>query len=439
MKKALHLAFTIMVTGILLSGCDGVNETIGSFPAEKKASSDLGNVSTPSLVPTDITLAGFQVHYNGRTIGGGFTTFSYTVSGPAKDIHFRLELPACAPAFSSISPSNGTTTNNDGDINPGVEWHPSTGSGPYTFSITYPGTVREGIVLVSVKSTSTTEAGEIPGACARGFEISGTIFTDANPNRLFDENETGITNVTVNLLDADYTVVGTTVTNSSGFYIFEAVPAGNYRIQVDENSAVFTSTTYLGATTPTTINVAVGPDAPGNNFGFEPKTDQLVNDLKSRTLSTNGKSASYWKKQLQVAISGKGTADYSKATLQAFVAQIRGFLLPDPFLLPSGDGLKDALDILSKPTKTDLDKLQRELLAAEFNHMAGLGIIGTDAPLQLVLLGWGESLVLSNATTSAATSGKTTSTLAATAASTLSDAVDLFTALNSSGGGGGGH
>lgn len=439
MKKTSFRMLIVTTAVVLLAGCYGTKNPIENFSlANKELPGNFSNTIVQGLAPTEITLAGFEVHYTGRTVRGGFTTFSYTVTGPADDMHFRLEVPSCAPAVSSLSPSNGTTANNDAYINPGVEWHPSTGSGPYAFSITYPGSVREGIVLVSIKSTSKTEVGELPGACARVFDISGAVFTDANTNGSFDGSETGITNVTLNLFDSHNAMVGTVVTNNLGFYIFETFPAGTYTIKVDETSAVLTSDTYLGTTTPTIINVTVGPDATGNNFGFEPKTSQLVNDLKSGTLLTNGKSADYWKKQLQFAINGKGSADYSRADLRDFVIQIRGLLLPDPFLLPNGDGLQDALNFLSKPTKTDLDKLNRELLAAEFNHMAGLGIIGTDAPLQLVLFGWGESLVLSNSSTSAAALGKGTAGAAATAASTLSEAVDLFTQLNSSGGSGGG-
>jgi hypothetical protein len=137
------------------------------------------------------------------------------------------------PAFTSLSPANGTTTNNDPNINPGVEWHPSTGSGPYTFSITYPGTVREGIVWVSVKSTSTVEVGQLPGACARVFDISGTVFTDANNNGLLDASETGITNATVNLFDSG-AAVADAATNRNGLYIFEAFPAGITRLQLME-------------------------------------------------------------------------------------------------------------------------------------------------------------------------------------------------------------
>jgi hypothetical protein len=441
-KKLFHLALTITALGAFLIGCERSQNPVESLSSEKVALSSSVNAAIQSLAPTDITLAGFQVHYNGRTVESGFTTFTYTVTGPAVAMHFRLELPSCAPAFSAVSPSNGTTTNNDDHINPGVEWHPSTGSGEtntFTFSITYPGTVREGIVLVSVKSNNTTEVGEITGACARVFDISGTVFTEANSNGLFDSGETGIKNATVDLFDSENTVVGTTATNSNGFYIFEAFPAGNYTIQVNAGTVVSTSNKYLEATAPTSIAVAIGPDATENNFGFAPKTSQIINDLKRKVLLSNGKAATFWKKELKIAITGKGKPEVSKALLQSYVSQIRAFLLFEPFQLPGGDGLQAAYDIVDRPVKTDLDKLKRELLAAEFNHMNTRGIIGTDEALQLILLGWGESLVQSNSTTSAANLRKTTSNAAVTAAaSTVSEAVDLFTQLNSSGGGSGG-
>ncbi len=443
MKKLLSLAFIATVAGLIASGCDGTKNPVTSPSAPKQQSGNYETVALQKLAPTALDLAGFHVHYDGQTFDGTQTTFTYTVSGPAVDMHFRLELPSCAPALSALSPTNGSTTNPDPVINPGVEWHPSVGSGEentFTFSVTYPGSVREGIVLVSVKSNGTTQVGEIAGACARVFDISGTVFTDANTSGLLDGNEAGIKNVTLNLFDSDDSVVGTAVTSNSGFYVFEGFPAGAYTIKVDETTLETNSTNYLAATTPAEVNVSVGPDASGNDFGFEPKASQLINDFKSGTLVTTGRSATYWKKQLQIALTGKGKADYSKTMLQGFVIQIRALLPSDPFLLPNGDGLQDAFDLLNKPVKSDLDALQRELLAAEFNHVAGLGIVGTDAAaLQLVLLGWGESLVLSNSTTSAGAAGKFAPITVAGTMGTLSDATAVFTLLNSSGGGGGGH
>jgi len=439
MKQLLNAILFISGLGVFALGCDGTNHPTGIRPEEEKPVVRIPKGETQSaatticsILPQGVVLTGFQVDYAGRTFVNNQTTFTYMVSGPAVDMHFRLELPSCAPAFSALSPTNGTTTNNDAFINPGVEWHPSVGSGTtnsFTFSITYPGNVREGIVLVSVKTTSTTAVGEIAGACARVFDISGTVFTDADEDGVKDASETGIANVTVNLLNSSSMVICTAMTNATGGYIFETVPAGNYTVEVDANTVASTGTTYVGASTPTTINIAVGPNSTGNDFGFAPKTAQLINDLKFGILSTNGKSATFWKKQLQVAITGKGTATVSTALLQSFVVQIRALLLPDPFLLPGVDGLQAAFDILDRPVRTDRDKLVRELLAAEFNQVSGRGISGTDEALQLLLLGWGEALVVE--------SSGTAPVGASSATSTIGDAIDVFSQLNRSGGSGG--
>src|SRR5262245_21882742 len=68
------------------------------------------------------------------------------------------------------------------------------------------------------------------------FNISGSVFTDANTSGQLDQNETGIANVTVTLRDSENAVVGTAVTNGSGFYVFEELPAGSYTVQVDETT-----------------------------------------------------------------------------------------------------------------------------------------------------------------------------------------------------------
>jgi hypothetical protein len=451
MKRLMKLLFIIILIGFVAAGCEMMETPIEGpdYSAQEKSPAFLeiaggeGNLlpsrkaPASSLTSAEITLSGFQVHYDGRTFDGSSTTFSYTVSGPAVDMHFRLELPGCAPRVSSFFPSNGVTNNNDAFINPGVEWHPSVGSGTsnsFNFSVTYPGRVPEGMVLVSVKNTSTTEVGEIAGACAGVFDISGTVFTDANNNGLLDGNELGIPNSTVHLFGPSNTIVGTESTDDDGYYLFEDFPSGNYTVAVNTNTIVLTSTTYLDPSTPTAVAVSVGPDSDGNDFGFEPKTEELINDLKFRDLETTGRPANYWKNQLKVALTGNGSADFDVQTMESFAAEIRNLLLPDPFVLPGGNGLQAAFDILDRPVKTDREKLERELLAAEFNHVAGFGINATDSKLQLVLIGWGESLLSSSGPGLQVFNGSTQ----ATTDSLIGDAVGVFAEFNGSGGGGGG-
>lgn len=442
MKKLFYLTTLIGLLGLIIFGC---NETrnpteamqqpdmrIGSLA---KTTSGISALSFSGNLPENVVLAGFNVHYDGRTVVNDQTTFTYTVTGPGDDMHFRLELPSCAPAFVSANPTNGVTSNNDANINPGIEWHPSTGPEPtvsHTFSITYPGVVREGIVLTSVKTTSTTEVGEIAGACARLYDILGAVYIDANRNGVKDLSETGIANVTVELLNSSDVVIGNVVTNSYGDYIFETLMAGVYKVKVDVSTVTITSTTYVESTSPTTLDVTLGPTSTGNNFGFAPKTSKLLNDLKFGILLTDGASANFWKKQFQAAIAGKGSAVVNATRLQSYLEQIQALLLPEPYQFP--DGFQTAFDILNNPTRTELEELRKHLLATELNHVSGHGIYDTDPELQLVIIGWCESLLASAGSTSSTDGQNITPTAAAS--SSLTDATNVCRAVSSGGGGG---
>lgn len=422
----------------LIGGCDAVKTPTSSVPADDHASPQIvkgapsaAPLSVVSLLPTDVTLCGFQIHYSGRTIAGNQTTFSYSVTGPGDDMHFRLELPGCAPQFPSFAPDGGVTSNNDPDIDPGVEWHPnSSGSGTITrtFSITYPGIVGEGIVLTSVKTTNLDQVGQISGACARVYKIAGSVFTDANTNGSKESNETGIPGATVTLLTGTNTVLGSATTPADGSYLFDLLPAGTYIVKVDTSTVTFTSTKYVSATTPTYLTVTLGPDAQSADFGFVPKSAKLLNDLKFGILPTNGATAGFWKKQIQIALSGGSNATVSKDRLLAYLSTIDNFLLDPPFDFPNGL-LQSAYDILSKPTKTDLDALNQQLLATELNHVSGHGIISTDPTLQLVILEWCESIVASQTASRTITPAATTST-------STSTATDICRSISSGGGGG---
>jgi hypothetical protein len=348
---------------------------------------------------------------------------------------FRLEDPACAPGLASWDPASGKHSSNDANINPGIEWSPGVGSGganSFSFSVTYPGSVNEGIVLTSVKSSSSTGVGFITGACARVFDIAGKGFTDANNNGVLDGSETGIANATVTLLAPPSSVLCTSTTDASGNYLFPQLPEGNYIVQIDANSVTpGTQTNYITATTPTSLTVSVGPNSLNNNFGFFFKTSKLITDLKFGTLATNGATPGFWKKQLQAAISGSGNPVVSKANLLIYIGSIRSLLLNEPYQLGTGDGLQAALDILNKPVKTSLDALNQQLLALEFNHVSGHGILATDPALQLQLIGWGEALVANPPAAPALSNAP------ALPSATLSDATDVYIQINKSSGGGG--
>ena len=442
MKTLTKLCLLWAGTILLLIGCESgalLQEELPTLEETEETFVNSEKRTGLNARTTSLDLSGFQVTYDGQVFDGSETTFTYTVTGPAKDMHFRLELPGCAPANPTFIPSNGTTGDNDPFINPGVEWHPAVGSentNSFTFEVIYPGFVKEGLVLVSVKSNSTTEVGEIVGACARVFNISGVVYTDANDNLFLDNDETGIDAVTVNLNDEFGALVATTVTDPDGGYLFDCIAQGSYSVMVDTNSVVNTSTTYLQPILPVELDVTIGPDATDTNFGFTPKTTEIIDALALEQLLTTGEDFKFWRNELKVAITGNGNSEIDKNTLIDYVADIRTLQLLEVYPLEGGDGLQAAYDILNlKPGNDDELKLTRELLTTEFNHVSGRGLT-TDLDLQLVLIGWGESIVFDILNPESA-SGRQSSATSRTSGSSVEDALDLFGSINKSSGGGG--
>jgi len=61
--------------------------------------------------------------------------------------------------------------------------------------------------------------------------ISDFVWLDQNQNGIQDPDEPGVPNVIVNLYKSDGTLVGTTITNSTGFYIFDSLSPGEYYVE----------------------------------------------------------------------------------------------------------------------------------------------------------------------------------------------------------------
>lgn len=61
--------------------------------------------------------------------------------------------------------------------------------------------------------------------------IGNFVWIDGNGNGIQDAGETGLINVTVNLLDCNSAVLATTITDANGFYSFTNLDAGSYIVQ----------------------------------------------------------------------------------------------------------------------------------------------------------------------------------------------------------------
>jgi hypothetical protein len=115
----------------------------------------------------------------------------------------------------------------------------------------------------------------------------------------------------------------------------------------------------------------------------------------------------------------------------AFIDAIEELELATPYQFTDGLEFKEAFDILNTTSHDSVSKLRRELLATEFNHVSGKGLVG-ESDLQLVLIGWGEGLL---AAIPVSTGGITP--YATTSYDPLETATTLFNKMNSATGGGG--
>ncbi|MGW9167330.1 DUF7507 domain-containing protein [Agromyces sp. NPDC055658] len=65
-----------------------------------------------------------------------------------------------------------------------------------------------------------------------GFTVGDLVWLDENGDGRFDDGEQGIPGVTVQVLDADGEIVSTEVTDATGRWVSEAVPAGTYTVHI---------------------------------------------------------------------------------------------------------------------------------------------------------------------------------------------------------------
>jgi hypothetical protein len=238
------------------------------------------------------------------------------------------------------------------------------------------------------------------GTLCETFEISGTVFSDADVNGVRSYGEPGVADVTVTLADGCGRVLQTATTDANGAYTFLKYD-GAYTVRIDAATTAEDFNETLAAsfepTGPTSKTVTVGPDSPGNDFGFDPKADEIVNDIEQGTLPTTGEPVKYWQKQLRAAMSGgRDHAEFDAETLAGFIVEIQGLFLPEPFQFTPGSEFGEAMDILKSKSKDPLEKLLTELLTAEFNHVSGKGLVGTPE-LQGALLAWAESVYIAAA------------------------------------------
>jgi hypothetical protein len=77
--------------------------------------------------------------------------------------------------------------------------------------------------------------------------ITGVVFVDVKQNGLYEANEPGIDSVDIELLDASGNLLSTTATSDGGFYLFDDLAPGVYRIHEVQPTGVDAGDEILGS------------------------------------------------------------------------------------------------------------------------------------------------------------------------------------------------
>ena len=407
--------------------------------------------------PVDVD--NFVITYDGRTFDGQQTTFQWTVAGTGEGPalrYFFVELPACAPAPDSFMPAEGAVFHSftDPDVT-GLKWLLSLDAADTQgrqHAITFPGDVPEGTVR-GIYHNGLKQVRDIPGPCAGAgaFEISGTVFIDADADGIQDAAEGGLGDVVVEVSLAGG-AAATVVTDSDGRYSI-ARGAGTWTVTVDTAAypEAFNPTlaASFDATTVLSREVTVGPDAADVDFGFNASIDDIISDLENGVILPSGESALWWKVQFREAIrqshlyvlhngeeavhrtneltganNPPRSSYYDPQVLLGFLSAIEGLYLPLPYVFTPGQELESAYQALRHTPVNDYEDLYRELLTTELNFVSGRGLDGVDPALLDALVSWGESLLVM----SLEDAGK--------ADLNLPGATRIFRTINTGGGGG---
>jgi hypothetical protein len=434
------MAVWLVSLGVLLSNCTTREDPASVSPTHQDKSRAIAPAS-------QVLLGNFDVQFIDRVFVDNQTTFSYLVSGTGSGPslnHFTLEIPSCLPPLASYSPTNGVVIGTDPTTGiTGIRWDSSLlPDESRIYSITFPGDVPKGRVDAAIKAGDDPVIGVVPGPCCAGFVISGTVYVDADSSGSRDVGESGIADVTITLVDPDASEK-TTTTDSLGAFSFRRCD-GDYTIRIDLATPEDDFNDDLGEdfdpTGPNSLIVTVGPDSPNNDFGFKPRTEEIIQDLEVGALQTDGQDVKFWTKQVRWALHGGiGNPDFGLSAMDSFVTAIQQLAIPSPYQFTPGNEYREALEILTTRSKDPVDLLLQQLLATEFNHVAGKGLLA-QSDLQLVLIAWGEAIISAGLPASpGAASGRTGGIALAFGTGDFDKAIQLFELMNGGGGGGGGQ
>ena len=385
--KKLYLFIVLLVSGILFQGCE-VEELTNENGFDANAVQVAPSISVQEMASWDIyfventvSVNDYRVIFNGSSKeminGVTYTTFTYTVSGTGETAQldsFYLEVPACAANLSSWSPSQSAKYEGNR-----LKWNKSISKdGSQEFSMTYRGDLDFGIIEAIVVRGGVEYAADVIGPCAGAYNLTGSVFVDANEDGTRQSSELGLAGFTVALTQQNNKAE--VVTDANGSYSFRVI-SGDYTVSIVNNPLgneyyTLNSASELLLTVPEDLQV---------NFAFKAIASKMTQDFNEGVILLNTISAKEWEQQIRRA--GKKNGIFTKTEINQLLIGVEDLLLQDPYPFNLGNNRENAaLEILGKPIQTDEDLFLQQLLAAELNYLSGRGAYYRAADGSIVLM-----------------------------------------------------
>jgi hypothetical protein len=444
MKRSLYNLSALVFVAIMFWSCEPGDEplneqNINSASSTVETTLDYGEDLPDYLVAwlknyevNDINTYTVEFLERKEAADGQSTTFKYKVSGngetPQLD-SFLLEVPECTGG----DPLSWTPQNSSKLLSGAIKWNSSVAKDKsQEYSVTYSGIVPIGIIDATVIRGSTEETGKILGPCEGIYTLKGSVFIDANADNIRQNSESGIQNINVELYDNESQLVTTVSTPSDGSYSFRVIE-GSYTLEVGD---LLNDENYTAGSTSISLDNVI-EDISGNNFAYKFQKSNVINDLKSGDFEVNTEPTKFWVNEVRNA--GKKNATYSKEQIQEFLVEIESLFLNNPFQFGS-DKRANALDILTRPIKTDLDEYLQQLLTAELNVVSGRGVTNLgdkNSDFNLSLLNYAEAVAckaMGNCSAKGTLSSQTTTTKEVSSKSLETSDTELLSSFNGSGG-----
>ncbi len=250
-------AYTVSASNLLagFSDVDGDTLSVSALSASNGTVVDNGDGTftiTPALnFNGAVSLSYNVIDGNGGSVGA---TQNYTLAAVNDAPTGGVAITGTASLGQTLTAAN-TLADADGLGTIGYQWQASgtniSGATGSSYTLTS-GEVGKAITVVASYTDGSGTAEAISSAATDAVanvtaSIGNRVWSDTNFNGIQDAGEAGISGVTVNLLNAGGTVLGTTTTDANGNYLFANLNTGDYKVQVVKPSGYYYTKSNIGA------------------------------------------------------------------------------------------------------------------------------------------------------------------------------------------------